>query len=71
MPPNEEVVENEKMKFDNTENSAEDDNTPMVDIVPAKGELHLIPMCLHPATTDIIKFTAEEVSYITKITPYP
>ena len=72
LPPNEEVVENEKMEFDNTENSAEDDNAPMVDIVPAKGEITsntYVPPS--KVTTDIIKFTAEEVSVYNEDNPIP
>ena len=72
LPPNEDVVENEKMEFDNTENSTEVDNATIVNIVPAKGEItsntYVPPSKI---TTDIIKFTAEEVSVYSEDNPIP
>ena len=71
MPPNEDVVENRDVEL-NTENTLVDDSSPIVNTVPAKGEITsntYVPPS--KVTTDIIKFTAEEVSVYSDDNPIP
>ena len=72
LPPNEDVVENRDVELNNTENTLLDDSSPIVNIVPAKGEITsntYVPPS--KVTTDIIKFTAEEVSVYSDDNPIP
>ena len=72
LPPNEDVVENRNVELNNTDNTTVDDSSPIVNIVPAKGEITsntYVPPS--KVTTDIIKFTAEEVSVYSDDNPIP
>ena len=72
LPPNEDVVENRNMELNNTDNTIVDESSPIVNVVPAKGEITsntYVPPS--KVTADIIKFTAEEVSVYSDDNPIP